>query len=431
MKSAIIKLFAVLLVLVGFQAAAQETKSKIQVMWWGSTATYDKVLTGLQAAFPDFFKKVEVENIIGGSGDAESAEKIRLSLSSGTKCADLIQLNYTQIPEFATAGVLQDLTDVYKDYQGKLTDAAAILSQYNGKIISVPNMANSKIYYYRKDIFDKCGIDPRTWKSADDMIAANQKIWKTYPKKYIMNVSKETGFQNYYLYMMMCAFDGTFVDANGNYIANKDPGLRKALETLKKIYDAGICYNCNDYTPDWEHGFASESIIGVLGANWLTFDLPNYVPKQIGKWAACLWPKDLRKGSEAGGSVMVIPNFVDEASTKIAKEYVTLYRLTTEGSRLGFEVNLTPILKDVYNSDLMKQPHKFVNAGDNFWAVVKQSYSAENFSIFHYTPHAAAEMDIFNAWATKYFTNVVTLDKMLDSLNADFINQFGENAFNK
>ena len=42
------------------------------------------------------------------------AEKIRLALASGEPCADVIQLNYTQVPEFAEAGALEDLSDIYE-----------------------------------------------------------------------------------------------------------------------------------------------------------------------------------------------------------------------------------------------------------------------------------------------------------------------------
>ena len=212
--------------------------------------------------YPEYADKVNMEIVVGGSGDPEVAQNFRLALASGEKCADIIQLNYTQVPEFARAGALQDLSDLMDPYKDNLTDAAIYLSQYDGQTIAVPNQVNSKLFYYRKDIFDECGVDPTTWKTVDDMIVGSEKIKEKYPDKYIHNWSYETGFQNYDMYMMFCNYDAKFVDDNGDYICDTDPGLSQAFTTLKKIYDSGIGMDCGDFTPDWG------SRIGKWSAYW-------------------------------------------------------------------------------------------------------------------------------------------------------------------
>ena len=62
--------------------------------------------------------------IVGGQGDNEVAEQMRLALASNNSVADVVMLNYTQVPEFAEAGVLEDLSDVYAGYEDNLTHAA-------------------------------------------------------------------------------------------------------------------------------------------------------------------------------------------------------------------------------------------------------------------------------------------------------------------
>lgn len=153
-----------------------EGKETIRYMIWGDASLYNQISDSLQTTYPEFFEKYEIEVIVGGSGDNEVAEKIRLSLASGEPCADIIQLNYTQVPEFAEAGALEDLSDVYEGFEDNLTFAAKNLSQYKDQIVTVANQINSKLFYYRKDIFDECGVDPTQWKTVDDMIAGSAQI---------------------------------------------------------------------------------------------------------------------------------------------------------------------------------------------------------------------------------------------------------------
>lgn len=275
-----------------------EGKETIRYMIWGDASLYNQISDSLQTTYPEFFEKYEIEVIVGGSGDNEVAEKIRLSLASGEPCADIIQLNYTQVPEFAEAGALEDLSDVYEGYEDNLTFAAKNLSQYKDQIVTVANQINSKLFYYRKDIFDECGVDPTQWKTVDDMIAGSAQIKEKYPDSFIHNCSKEEGFSGYDAYMMMCVYDAKFSDENGEYICDTDPGLRKSMETLKKIFDSGICYGSGDFTPDWEAALADGTLVGEFTGSWFKLFIPGYAPDQSGKWAACLWPEEIRKGSE-------------------------------------------------------------------------------------------------------------------------------------
>ncbi|WP_171902261.1 ABC transporter substrate-binding protein [Eisenbergiella tayi] len=398
-----------------------EGKETIRYMIWGDASLYNQISDSLQTTYPEFFEKYEIEVIVGGSGDNEVAEKIRLSLASGEPCADIIQLNYTQVPEFAEAGALEDLSDVYEGYEDNLTFAAKNLSQYKDQIVTVANQINSKLFYYRKDIFDECGVDPTQWKTVDDMIAGSAQIKEKYPDSFIHNCSKEEGFSGYDAYMMMCVYDAKFSDENGEYICDTDPGLRKSMETLKKIFDSGICYGSGDFTPDWEAALADGTLVGEFTGSWFKLFIPGYAPDQSGKWAACLWPEEIRKGSEAGGSVLVIPVFSEQKEA--AKEYLKMYRLQKEGVLAAFEnADRTPITQAEFDTIAEKENDYLTN---NYWKIESDSYDQNSFTIFNYSPNAVAEMTIFNGWCAKYFSGQADLDETLKGMNDDMKNQIG------
>lgn len=396
-------------------------KEVIRYMIWGDAGLYEQISASLQETYPEFFDKYEIEVIVGGTGDNEVAEKIRLALASGEPCADVIQLNYTQVPEFAEAGALEDLSDIYEGTEDNLTFAAKALSQYKGQTVAVANQVNSKLFYYRKDIFDECGVDPTQWKTVDDVIAASATIQEKYPDAYIHNCSKEEGFSGYDAYMMMCVYDARFSDENGEYICDTDPGLRQTLETLKKIFDSGICFGSGDFTPDWEAALANGSLIGEFTGSWFKLFIPGYAPDDAGKWAACPWPDEIRKGSEAGGSVLVIPVFSEQKEA--AKEYVKMYRLESEGSMAAFKnADRTPITQKEFDM-IAEEPNSYLC--NDYWTVESESYDENTFSIFNYSPNAVAEMTIFNGWLAKYFSGQADLDETLKGMNDDMKNQIG------
>ena len=427
LKKTVATVMTLVLLLTCFSFAGADGE-KIHLTWmvWGQTATAEMGVETIMKNNEDFASRVEIEVITGGQGDPEVAEKYRLSLASGVPCADIIQLNYTQLSEFAGAGAVVELNDVFEPVWDDMLDAAKVLATYDGKIVAAPNAINTKLYYYRKDIFDECGVDPTTWKTVDDMIAGAKKIQEKYPDKYIYNMSHSAGAQDYGLYMFFCSFDGKFTDEQGNYIWNTDPGIAKGYETLKKLYDSGICYDATDFTPGWEYGLSNGELIGQLTSNWFRYFVGTYCPDDAGKWTACEWPDEIKKGSEAGGSVQVIPTFCTNIDA--AKEFLGYYRANTDMQDAQFwDNNAVPVLKSGFEKIIDRAEHPYLvgNHDKSYWQIEYDCFNNGQYSINPYTPKAAAEMVIVNAYAREYFTGESDLQTMLDNMNMDLEMQIG------
>lgn len=404
------------------EAAEKET---IRVMIWGDVSIYENINNLIaERDTSGFFDKYNVEFVLGGSGDNEVAEKLRLALASGDSPCDISMLNYTQIPEFARAGVLEDLSDIYADYTDILTNAVKQLSSYEDQTIAVPMLPNGKMFYYREDVMEECGVDPTSWKTLDDMLADAHKIYDQ-TGKYIMNNDPTSGPAScqYDIYMMFTAFDGTYCDENGDYICSTDPGIRKALEMLKALFDDGCYYPAADFTSDWMAALADETLVGEFSASWLPMFLPSYAESGAGKWNACLWPEEVRQGSEAGGSVYVVPEF--SQNKEASKEYLRLFRLTPEGQLASFEAaGRIPLTSDVFDTIA---DFKDAYMADGYYKAVQESLG-DPFKIFNYTPNAVSEMTIMEGWTAKYFEGSCTLDECLKGMEDDMKSQIG-NAF--
>ncbi len=85
--------------------------------------------------------------------------KAQMASHSG---ADVIQFQPAQLPLFAKAGYIADLSDM--DFVTKIDGAAKIQSSYDGKVYAVPFDLNSNGVWYNRKMFEENGISvPKTW----------------------------------------------------------------------------------------------------------------------------------------------------------------------------------------------------------------------------------------------------------------------------
>lgn len=385
-------------------------KTKLVGMCWGSTETYTQLSDAILEQNPELGEKYEVEWVLGGEGDGDVAEKIRLALSANEYIADFAVLNYTQVPEFAEAGVLMDIAAAIEPYESELTEAALNLTKYKENTIAVPFEVKSKVWYYRQDIFEECGVDVDAIKNTDDFIAAGKKIQEKYPDSYMWNLGQTAAAYAYY--MTLSGNGASFCDEEGNYNISQDEGVRAMLQDYKKMIDSGIIMDVSDWTTDWEAALADGSLVSQLGAGWLGQDsfLPTYAAGQEGKWSCTTWPEigGTVAGSDAGGSVMVVPSFAEHPEN--AAEFISYMCLSEQGSVSCYDITAClPINKKAQENEVLKA--KVENGFFGMSIIEAQLEALKDLKIFNYTPKAAAEQDI----VTEYFTKVVYGQESIDN----------------
>jgi len=112
----------------------------LKLMCWGGDANAVARDVALRQAYPDLNSTSKTEVIVGGPGDFDVAQKLRLALAAGDKnnIPDMVQFNKTQVPEFAISGELLDLGPSYDTYGKDLYDGALALVKYAGKYVCFP-----------------------------------------------------------------------------------------------------------------------------------------------------------------------------------------------------------------------------------------------------------------------------------------------------
>jgi ABC-type glycerol-3-phosphate transport system substrate-binding protein len=311
--------------------------AKIALMTWGDAKYANNEFALYKSNFPEDAQQQTLNVIVGGQNDGDVVNKFRLALSSGTGIPDIVELNYSEVAEFASQGQLADIQTYVSSNLPAMSQAAKTLMQYDGKYVAFPYEVKSKLWYYRKDMFTAAGIDVTQVKTQADFIAAGKNLQAKYPTSYMWNLAASP--QAYILGEITSGNGSKIYDQSAKkFVVASDPGIAQAFKALKDLRSSGVVNpNFDDFTPDWQKALADGTVASVPIASWFTTFLPQYAPDGGGKWGVTTWPVigGAQGGSEAGGSVFVIPA---KASNKLAAaKFLASVFMTTKGSTAAFK----------------------------------------------------------------------------------------------
>ncbi len=231
-----------------------------------------------------------MEVVVGGAGDFEVADAVRLALAAGTDIPNIVQFNRTQIAEFAAAQELLALEEAWGPYKDDMYTGAIDLCMYEGSLVCYPYEVKSKVFHYRQDMLDGMGVSTADMKTANDFIAIGKAFHETYPNSYLLNLGPQPA--QYWLGELLSAYpDARMADEAGNYLVAEHQAFADTFQFIKDIYDSGLATPIDDWSSDWQQAFADEMICGSLIASWMKFFLPTFAPSQGGLWGTSLWPE--------------------------------------------------------------------------------------------------------------------------------------------
>ncbi len=166
-------------------------------------------------------------------------DKIVTSAPAGTY--DVVHLDVIWPAEFASKGIITDLTDKFPaSWKSEMLGGALASAEYKNKYYGVPWGPSTKLFFYNKDMLAKVGAtadDVKTW---DGVMAVAKKLKDAGVVQYPLSWSWSQAEALVCDYAeLLGAFGGTFTDANGKLDINKGAGVQ-ALEFMKKSIDDGL-----------------------------------------------------------------------------------------------------------------------------------------------------------------------------------------------
>ena len=128
-----------------------------------------------------------------------------------------------------------------------------------------------------------------------------------------------------------------FFDKDGNTQVDSEASIQ-AMETCKKMYDAGITFN-NSSWDDMVAGMGADKFACIADAVWMVGSIKEAAPDQSGKWAVMELPRfqadKEAQGASNGGSVLAVPS--DSKSTEASKAFVKFVMENVDANVEGFQ----------------------------------------------------------------------------------------------
>jgi ABC-type glycerol-3-phosphate transport system substrate-binding protein len=288
--------FLVLLVLVGMvfaagqkDAAAPGDRNVSAEVWIHDANTGEwlkKMAERFNATRPDidFSLDIVIVNIM------EIPTKFITSLATGDKSLipDMVGLAHYTFPRLLKANVQNQIVDLKPHVGDKLKDLATYqMWMFNDKVYGLNWSLSAAVYYYNKDIMDAAGIDPTTFKTYDDFIAAGKKL-RQHSNAYMTVLDTAAWNQFQILFLQN---EGGLFDKDGN-VAMDSKATIDALAMWKRLLDEGVAWPTSEfYGTGPIEAYRKGEVAGVIMADWYgNFQLQSKLPEMSGKWRIAALP---------------------------------------------------------------------------------------------------------------------------------------------
>ncbi len=416
-----------------------------------------------------------------------------LKLSIASDDAYDLMLN-AEWKSLSKQGVLMELTDLLKEYGGKITASvpasAMEAATVNGKLYCIPSPMHT--YYkdnymgggllVRQDILDKLNLTAP--KTPDELYTFLKKIKEAGYVPYVTGSSGQTPISG--LEVMTTAFGcgtGNFVVRDGQLVDMREqPEFKECLTFLNKLYSEQLIDNEYLYNTTQK---ATEKITSgraacTFAACWDMYNDQNALAKTDPNaklaFVAPIKGANGYTGYSQGaplGNTMSIPNnakypkqAVDLANTYFGDKDLQKYIVYgQEGRDYSMDANGNMTTTDNYKTVMYKLNYRLITPPELWGSLGKlagygpamDSYVSSGphcsaFNIENYMPtsksqaeYGTAQADLFNEYIAKIITGALPVSALSDYLkaadasgrkeilkeNQEWFNQYGKDIYNK
>lgn len=298
----------------------------VELTYWSWLNGADKLVEAFNAAHPGI--KVKYEKI--PSGVNGGYDKISNAAKAGNG-PDVVNVEYTALPEFASQNQLEDLTDgLGGTVKSTFPESVQSLVTLGGRTWAMPRDIGPQLLYYRKDFFDKNHLAvPKTW---DEFKDTAKKV------KQVDGSVRLTSFFNDdigYLAGLSWQNGATWFSTSGNAwkVNLADPASQKVATYWQELVHQDLAWAQVSYSDQWTKGIVSGKTVALVGASWNAGPLKLTAPDEKGKWAAApipTWDGKPAAGAVGGSVYSVLKGHGKGAKAKAEQEFMKWATTTPE-----------------------------------------------------------------------------------------------------
>lgn len=320
---------------------------------WGWEATM-KALQAADADFKQAYPNIEIEYV--PRPPADTYQQLQLAASAGTGLPDISVIEDSHLAQFVGLGVLADVSENVKPYISQFNEYRWQQATLDGKYYAMPWDSGPVAVFYRRDVFEKAGVDPESIKTWDDYYAAA----KTIKEKAGVPMWQQAKAQNDgRLFEMLMWQEGLgYVDKDGNVILDKEPRIAEILDYMGKFWKEDLAADSQPWTDPWYKEMADGTVATVVEAAWMGGFFKSFIaPEAKGKWGVFrlpAWKAGGVQSSNDGGSSMAI--FETSQQKEAAWAYVEFHLARPDAMiKIYEQSDFYPGLQTTYNDPAFQQ----------------------------------------------------------------------------
>src|SRR5690606_6344378 len=275
----------------------------VQLTFWSWVPDIQQAVDAFHAAHPDI--KVNLETVTPGPDGGYA--KMLAAVKAGN-APDVAQVGYDSLPSFLVNGALEDVTEHAEGHAGKFVDWQWQTGVFAGKVYAIPQASGPMCFYYRKDLFDKWGVEPpKTW---DDFAAAAKTIQEKDEDAYISTFAANQA--PWMIALAQQAGQQWFgIEGDSWKVTIDNPDTRRMADLWQKLLDDKLVKTVADMSNGWYKDLQTGSIAGWIGGSWGDAIIRGNAPGTSGQCAVPpipQWPGagEFTSASWGGGSASAI-----------------------------------------------------------------------------------------------------------------------------
>jgi lactose/L-arabinose transport system substrate-binding protein len=324
--------------------------------WNVAASALKSTLEGFNKRHPDI--KVTVEDL----GNQQVFDKMLAACAAGGEgLPDIVSVEnfeaeifWSRFPDcFAN---LKDL-GYTADIQAKFPEFKRTELEVGDVAYAMPWDSGPVAAFYRRDFYEKAGVDPATIKTWDDFIAAGKKISAANPGV-VMSQADLNGDSEWF--RMIANEQGCgYFSADGQNITINQPACVATLEKVKQMKDAGTLTAAN-----WDEKIQANTagkVATQIYGGWYEGTVRSTSPDEKGKWGVYMMPSLTADGPHAanlGGSSLAIA--ANSPNKEAAWTYVNYALGTNEGQVTMLKsFGLVPSLLTAVQDPFVNEPLSF------------------------------------------------------------------------
>jgi multiple sugar transport system substrate-binding protein len=272
--------------------------------FWTWVPNIEKAVDRFEIAHP----KIKID-VVNAGQSADQYQRLQHAISGPVGGPDLAQIEYFALPQFAISGQIVDLTEYgVGDLKHRFTASAWSQVQVDDKVYGIPQDTGPMAMFYRKDIFDRLGIEPpTTW---EDYRKAGRRIKQAQPGAFISSLDpRNPGTVESLIWQAGGKPFATRPNKAVGVDLTADKGVEAFADTWGSMLAEGTVEPVTEWTDEWWQAMADGKYATWMAGAWAPANLEKSIPQSAGMWAVAPMPQfDPAKptAAEHGGSSIAV-----------------------------------------------------------------------------------------------------------------------------